>query len=201
MTDLIKDLRREIDQDTEKKINQIFQDAELEISKIQKSINHNTLETGKETDQNLGEMFQKKLSRMQISLKLEYKNKMEEIINQVIEESFSLLLDMRNKKDENYKEIFNLLCWQAIEALGSGDLTIEIDPKDDKLIQIDEIKKKIDLNNLEDINISINQNLSLEYGGIIAKKGNITVDNTFQSIYNRRKDKIRNEVYQILFKD
>jgi vacuolar-type H+-ATPase subunit E/Vma4 len=87
-------------------------------------------------------------------------------------------------------------------ALEGGDLTVLLRKEDVSKFNKDEAVQKIkELTNTE-VTVTIRPEESkTKIGGLMIEKGNIFVDNTFESIIQRRNAKLRETVTEILFKD
>ncbi|MHA1983604.1 MAG: V-type ATP synthase subunit E, partial [Candidatus Hodarchaeales archaeon] len=87
-------------------------------------------------------------------------------------------------------------------ALDGGDLTVLLRKEDVSKFNKDEAVQKIkELTNTE-VTVTISPEESkTKIGGLFIQKINIFVDNTFESIIQRRNAKLREIVSEILFKD
>jgi V/A-type H+-transporting ATPase subunit E len=178
---------QQINKDSESEIKKIVKDAELQA----KFIIENARKEAKieaETITLEGEKQYENIKKIQISkAKQEIKHEIMNEKEKLIEKSFVQVYSELSKIDEDdYKKIITKLMKDSITKIG----------KDCKILASREIDKVIA------------KNLGLEVSGkvdaiggfvVVSNDKRIKINNTFEGIINRKKDKIRAKVGNILF--
>ena len=176
-----------IKKDSEKEIQVILREAERQASVINKDVKKEAeseyekiIADGKRHCENLKKILFSKASQ---DAKREAMKSREKIIEKCFTKAYQKLSDLSG---EEYKKIVTNLTKKGLEKF-NGDCLVLVSKYEDK-----EIAKNLDLKVTGNIDAS---------GGIILKSGDgqITLDNTFNGILERKKDRIRIKVGKLLF--
>lgn len=171
-------------------IAEIENAAQKEIGKIRSRIE----ESGKN---NIDNQNKRLLGQARLNAKMKLLNAQQVGLDEVFAHG-KLKLEDLNKSNE-YSSILADLTIVAGIALGGGDLQISVRKMDTSKLSVDVVTKKITDETGVSTKLSLDNVTNTKFGGVIAKKGEIWVDNTFESIIDRREDVIRNEIAKILF--
>ncbi|MHA2103580.1 MAG: V-type ATP synthase subunit E [Candidatus Hodarchaeales archaeon] len=199
----------------DKIVQEIVSTAEIEREKIEKIAKNKITElndtASKDLDRIRNQILEKNRStveaenkRMLGKSRLESKmillNEKENKIKMVFDEVVSKLKSFTQSGD--YSSTLRNLAVSGGVALEGGDLTVLLRKEDVSKFNKDEAVQKIkELTNTE-VTVTIRPEESkTKIGGLMIEKGNIFVDNTFESIIQRRNAKLRETVTEILFKD
>mgnify|MGYP006273241137 CR=1 FL=1 len=173
--------------DAENKAKEITSEAEQQAQQIK---NNATENAKKQADEIIEKGKQQAENRKKILISQAHQNAKRNEMNakeDIIETCFSNALDQLSNMDEHsYKKIVKQLIEQGRKQI-PGNCTLQISKDVDKQIA-------------EELNIPVSGKISAS-GGIIlqSEKGTITIDNTFEGILKREKQRIRVEVGKLLF--
>jgi vacuolar-type H+-ATPase subunit E/Vma4 len=177
----------QIKKDSEKEINQILKEAEkqtasiIDIARKEAEVeSEKILSRGKNQSENIKKILVSKASQ---DAKREAMKAREKIIEECFTKAYQKLSELSEKE---YKKIVTNLTEKGLKKLSGACLAI-VSKDEDK-----EIAKNLGLKVAGDVDAS---------GGIILKSGDgqITLDNTFDGILERKKDRIRIKVGKLLF--
>jgi len=177
----------QIKKDSEKEIKKIEKESDEEIQKINNVAKKKSEEEvdkiklhGKKEAENEKKIL---ISQAHQELNRKLMNEREEMIDKCF---YKALEKLKNFSKSEYQHICENLMEKGMQTI-SGEKRVYISRIQDK-----EIAKKLGLDIAGEIK---------SIGGIIitSKDGKITVDNTFEGIIKREKQKIRNKVGKILF--
>lgn len=177
----------QIKKDSEKEIKQIIGEAEKQAKNIIQTAKNEAkveaekmLETGKQRSENLGRVL---ISKANNDAKREFMNAKEKIIDECFTKAHHELSIL---KGERYERLVRKLIKEGQEKLGN-DCTVLVARDVDKKIATD-------------FGIKIMGTID-SCGGVILRSadGKVTLDQTFDSILQREKDKIRIIVGKLLF--
>jgi vacuolar-type H+-ATPase subunit E/Vma4 len=177
----------QINKDTKKEISQILNEAEKQANSILQSANEQII---KETEKILadGKIQSENIKKIQISkatqdMKREIMNAREKIIDDCFLKAHHKLTTLG---DHRYKAIVRKLMKEGYKKLGKG-CTVIISRPVDKIIA-------------KDLGFEVTGSTESSGGIIITSRdGRIILDNTFDGILNREKEKIRIKVGMLLF--
>ena len=176
-----------IKKDSEIEIQAILEEAERQASIIIKDAKKEAeceyekmIADGKRHGENLKKILVSKASQ---DAKREAMKAREKIIEECFTKAYKKLSELNG---EEYKKIVTYLIKEGLKKLNGGCLVI-VSRNEDK-----EIAKNLGLEVTDNVEAS---------GGIILKSGDgqITLDNTFDGILKRKKDRIRIKVGKLLF--
>jgi vacuolar-type H+-ATPase subunit E/Vma4 len=141
---------------------------------------------------------QKILSTIEMDMKKLVLNSRESIIEQTFELAWKKFEEFKKTKD--YKEILIKQIISSIRELEGAAFIVDVHKGDSLKISADTLKrieKEVDKKGLV---VEIRE-VDSDLGGVIVheKKGKISVDNTFASILERKKNETRVKVSEILF--
>jgi vacuolar-type H+-ATPase subunit E/Vma4 len=199
----------------DKIVQEIVSTAEIEREKIEKKAKNKITElndtASKDLDRIRNQILEKNRStieaenkRMLGKSRLESKmillNEKENKVKMVFAEVVNKLKSFTQTGD--YSSTLRNLAVSGGVALDGGDLTVFLRKEDVSKFNKDEVVQKIkELSNTE-VTVTISHEESkTKIGGLMIQKSNIFVDNTFESIIQRRNAKLREIVTEILFKD
>ena len=194
----------EILQEAKNQAKDIIQEAEDEATKI---LNQARNEDVKITRERLAEIekaeeqkTQHELSRLRLKNKIELMNIKESFLESIFMESLKRIRGFQDQKSEIYRTSLNNKIIQGGISLSGGELIIEIAADDVSLIDIDRLESEITKKTSVETSIKVAPaEADTIKGGSIIRKGSLSVDNTHDSIFNRRKEIIRNKVHEILY--
>ena len=118
-----------------------------------------------------------------------------------IQQTFEIALnDLKKLSDSSdYPRILSSLIVDAGIGLGGGDLMAKVREVDLALIKPDDLADEITSKIGTNTNLELVVAVGSPIGGAIVQQGSTWVDNTFESIFERKKRDIRTEVARILF--
>ena len=103
-------------------------------------------------------------------------------------------------QSSDYSTILGNLIVQAGSSLGGGNLEVSVTKTDASKVNVNDLAQKISSKTGTQTTITHNpQDIKTRLGGAIVKKSDLWVDNTFESIIERRNESIRAEIAKILF--
>ena len=161
-----------------------------EIAKIRSRIE----ESGKSKIENQNKRL---LGQARLNAKMKLLNAQQVGLEEVFAIGKLKLEDLTNSND--YSSILSDLTITAGVALGGGDLKISLRNIDSSKLSLDEVTKKITEKAGVPTKLSLDTNTKTKLGGVVLKKGETWVNNTFEAIIDRREDVIRNQIAKILF--
>ncbi len=200
----IQQLEQEILQDAQNNAEKILKEAKKEADKIltQAKSENEVLRQKAETERSEREELevQRELSRIRIKNKIELENFKESLVQEIFDESINKIKLMREQKDQRYLNSISELIVLSGTILEGGEMNITLHPSDTHTIDTNSLEAEI----AKKTGTSTKLNLSsseqdLTNGGIIVQKGSLTVNNTFNAIFDRRKESIRNKLSSIIF--
>ena len=183
----IEKIIERINKDSEKEVQSILEESERQAAiiirdakKEAESEYEKIIADGKRLGENLKKILFSKASQ---DAKREAMKSREEIIEKCFTKAYQKLSELSGKE---YKKIVTNLTEKGMEKL-NGDCLAIVSKDEDK-----EIVRNLGLNATGNVDAS---------GGIILKSGDgqITLDNTFDGILERKKDRIRIKVGKLLF--
>ena len=180
-----------IKSETDEKIKIIHDATEKEINKIKLSIE----ESNKSKIEN---QAKRDLGKARLQAKMSYLSEKEKGITSVFEEGKKKVADLLKSAD--YTTILGNLIVGAGSSLGGGKLIITLIKVDASKVNTNDLAQKISSKTGTQTSLSVDSlELKNKLGGVIVKKEDLWVDNTFEAIIERRNEAIRSEVAKILF--
>jgi vacuolar-type H+-ATPase subunit E/Vma4 len=109
---------------------------------------------------------------------------------------------MREQKNQRYLDSLTDLIVLSCTILEGGEVTISLHPSDIQSINTNSLEAEIGkkTGTSTKLNVSSSEQ-DLTNGGVIAQKGSLTVNNTFNAIFDRRKEATRNRLNSIIFEE
>lgn len=178
---------KKIKSDAEQKAKEIKKEAEQEADNIK---NETTKKAKKQSDDIIEKGKQQAENRKKILISQAHQNAKRKEMNakeDIINTCFSKALKHLENMDENeYITLVKQLIKQGRKQI-PGDCTLKISREADKTIA-------------KQLSIPVSGKISATGGVVlVSKKGTITIDNTFEGILKREKDRIRVKVGKLLF--
>ena len=183
----VEKIINQIQEDSQKEVNQIIKDAEIHSKKIineyiekAKKESKDIIENGKKQSDGIKKILISKASQ---DAKRAITKSREKIIEDCFNKAQDKLNDLKGKEYENF--ISNIIK-DSIKKIGKNFSVLYSREEDKKIIQ------KLGFKSTGKVESS---------GGviIISNDGKIKLDNTFEGILKRRKDQIRLKVGKLLF--
>jgi len=177
----------QIKKDSEKEIDQIIKEAKKQAEIIKNSAKKEALAQSEKIIVNGKQQIEKEKKILLSKANQEFKRDIMNTKEKIIDECFTKAHhELSILKGEKYKKLVEKLVKSGIQKLGD-DCTVFVTRDIDKEISVNlglKIEGKIDSS-----------------GGVILKSadGKVTLNNTFDGILKREKDKIRIEVGKLLF--
>ncbi len=199
----ISSLKQEILEDARKKSELILNEAREHADAIKKQIEEEITHILQRARDEAESLKQTEIRRQRamaiIENKMKRLNEQERMINAIFDEALKRIDDLRGKPE--YKEFLLKLAVQAGSALGGGSLVVELSEDDKKMFDAQAAAAKISQVTGSQTTIEVKtKKFSLTHkGGLIVYKGDIFVDNTINSIFDRRRVKIRQKIARKLF--
>jgi vacuolar-type H+-ATPase subunit E/Vma4 len=200
----IQQLEQEILQDAQNKANEILKDAKKEAELIHQQANKKRKELMEKLDREIIQEqeteIQRELSRIRIRNKIQIENIKESLIQEIINNSMDQIQKMRETKDQKYLSALTNLIITSGKVLEGGDLTVALHSDDITSVDKSYLEAEItrQSGNETHIELSSPKNSTIK-GGTMLYKGSLAVDNTFEAIFDRRKEIIRNELNSLIF--
>ncbi len=196
----------EIIQEAKNQAKDIIQEAEDEAAKI---LDQAQNENARITRERLVEIVkaeeqkaQHELSRLRLKNKIEFMNVKESLLEHIFMESLERIEGFQDQKAEIYRTSLTNKIIQGGVSLSGGELIIELAADDVSLIDISQLESKITKKSGAKTTIKVTPaEADTIKGGAIIRKGSLSVNNTHESIFNRRKEIIRNRVHEILYSE
>lgn len=178
---------KKIKSDAEEKAKEIKKEAEQEADNIK---NEATKKAKKQSDDIIEKGKQQAENRKKILISQAHQNAKRKEMNakeDIINTCFSKALKHLENVDENeYTTLVKQLIKQGRKQI-PGDCTLKISREADKTIA-------------KQLSIPVSGKISATGGVVlVSKNGTITIDNTFEGILKREKDRIRVKVGKLLF--
>ena len=177
--------------ETDEKLKIIHDATEKEVAKIKQTIE----ESSRSKNEN---QAKRELGQSRLQSKMTFLSEKEAGITAVFEEGKKKLSTLLQSSD--YGTILANLIVSAGVSLGGGNLTVSVSKADVSKVNASDLAQKISSKTGSQTNLSVeSQELKTKFGGAIIKKSDLWVDNTFESIIDRRTESIRAEIAKILF--
>lgn len=194
----------------EKIIERIKQDAQAQIAEIKDKASKEAdkiLQNAKnEADSYKAQALEKakvqaqqRKQRLISSANLEFRKEIlaekQKAIDSAFQEAVNTLVQM---KDDEYKQIIKKM---LISSVQSGDEEIILSPRDKTRINenfIKEVNKELAKLGKKG-NLKISKNNYNILGGFVLKKGNIEINNSFETLFKSFRDELEAEVSKVLF--
>ncbi|MCS7364010.1 MAG: V-type ATP synthase subunit E family protein [archaeon GB-1867-035] len=198
---IIEMIIREAENEAKKILSEAKKKAERIVKDAEEKLKRSVEERVKKTFVTVtGEEIRRKVAEAKLEAKRMILNAKEEAIKKVLDATIEQLKKITTT--EGYTKILEKLIYEAGEALGGGELIVELSKKDEKLkLDWKKIAKKIEEDTgVKTIIKKVNTNLDC-IGGVIVKSadGKITFDNTFEEKINRLERRLRVIIAQKLF--
>ncbi|MHA1167476.1 MAG: V-type ATP synthase subunit E [Candidatus Hodarchaeales archaeon] len=199
----IDKIRKQILEETERKAEVIIEEAEregkqvlLEAQKDVEKTRQRVLEKGRlEIDNSQ----RKELARARLDAKMAVLGEQEKGIKEALDLGIKKAIEFFNSDQEAPKVLERLVIDAGI-SLEGGELILSIRQADRDKIDIKRVENTLSEKTGVSTTIKIEEGgKELNDGGIILKKGGISVNNTIQSIFERKYREIRSEVAEILY--
>lgn len=197
------------EEQVEKIVNKINQDARSEASKIVGEAEEEAEKKKNEAESKSEEIYQEIIERYKreagqekqrivANAKLQKRKEILDAREEVIQESFQKAREkLENLPSKEYKKILENLILEAMEAI-DGDAEVMVRKEDGKAVNKNFLQK---LSKEAGHNIEKSKENISAVGGVVvrSKDGKIEVDNTFDTRLERYRGEMRREVAKILF--
>ena len=190
-----KRLRRiikKIKEDAEERANEILEEARRKAQTNAEKI----IRKGKETAE---QIKRRKIAEVRLKAKQRKMRVQEELIENAFQKAQEALENLTTSKD--YKNVLEKLVLRSAIGLGGGDLEVVL-PKQHKGVELNlaDIAKKVEEQTGNKTEIKIADDEVEAIGGCVIRKSDksIFIDNTFESILERKMDKIRAKAAKLL---
>jgi V/A-type H+-transporting ATPase subunit G/H len=202
----IQQLEQEILQDAQNNAETILKDAKKEADEILSQARSKNKELMQKVEKEKLERqeieVQRELSRIRIKNKIELENLKESLVQEIFDDSLLKIRQMREQKDERYLNALSELIVLSGTILEGGEMSITLHPSDTGTIDRNSLEAEVakKTGTSTKLNVSSSEQ-DLVNGGVISQKGSLTVNNTFNAIFDRRKESIRNKLSSVIFKE
>ncbi|MHA1995448.1 MAG: V-type ATP synthase subunit E [Candidatus Hodarchaeales archaeon] len=202
----IQQLEQEILQDAQNKAENILKEAKKEADEMLSQATSKNKELMQKVEKEKLESqeieVQRELSRIRIKSKIELENLKESLIQEIFDDSIAKIRQMREQKDKRYLKALSELVVLSGTILEGGEMNVTLHPGDAETIDRNSLEAEVakKTGTSTKLNISSSEQDFIN-GGVISKKGFLTVNNTFNAIFDRRKEVIRNKLNSVIFKD
>ena len=177
--------------ETDEKLKIISEATTKEVAKIKQTIE----ESSRSKNENSAK---RELGQSRLQAKMNFLSEKESGIKTVFEEGKKQLASVITSSD--YPTILGNLIVSAGTSLGGGELIVSVKKNDASKINVGDLAQKISSNTGNQTSISVGSDEpKTKLGGAIIKKSDLWVDNTFESIIERRTESIRAEIAKILY--
>ena len=200
----IQQLEQEILQDAQDKANQVLQEARKEAETIIAQAREESTKLKdklkKELAQEQETQIQRELSQIRIKSKIQLENLKETLVQEIFDSSMEKIQHMRRNQAQQYTSALTKLIISSGSILEGGELIVELNSDDVTTVNVALLESEItkQSGNETHIEITTSEDNTIK-GGTILYKGDLAVDNTFEAIFERRKDIIRNELHSLIF--
>lgn len=185
--------KEEIEKSVKDKINEVNDAASKNLERIRNQI-------GEKNRSSIEAENKRMLGKSRLESKMALLNEKESKIKMVFDEAVEKLKSYT--KTGEYEATLTNLAVSGGLALEGGDLIISLRKEDVSKFNKDESIRIISESTSSPVSMTVSsEEPKTRIGGLIVRKGDIFVDNTFESIILRRKAKLREKVTEILFKD
>ena len=197
----------------EKISSEIFAEAEKEITKIKTiadsrikeihevaSKDRERLQTqiAEKTMMDIELSTKRALGKARMEGKLELLNEKERYVGMVLDTVMDNAKDFTNSND--YRALLTNLAITGATALEGGNIEVVLRKEDVNKFNLAEAAKKTQEKLNKPVIFTLSQDpIHTRIGGIVLRKENISVDNTLEALFERRKDSLREITAQILF--
>ena len=177
--------------ETDEKLKIIHDATQKEIAKIKQTIE----DSSRSKNEN---QAKRELGQSRLQAKMAFLSEKENGITEVFEEGRKKVSALLQSSD--YGNILANLIVSAGVSLGGGNLIVSVTKADASKVNTSDLAQKISSQSGSQTTLSIDsQEPKTKLGGAIIKKSDLWVDNTFESIIDRRTESIRAEIAKILF--
>lgn len=177
--------------ETDEKLKIIHDATEKEVAKIKQHIE----ESSRSQNENAAK---RELGRSRLQAKMSFLAEKEAGITTVFEEGKKKIAALVQSSE--YGTILANLILSAGITLGGGNLNLTLAKADTSKVNVSDLAQKISSKTGTQTSISIDSTeLKSRFGGVIVKKSDLWVDNTFEAIIERRTESIRAEIAKLLF--
>ncbi len=200
----IQQLEQEILQDAQNSAETILKEAKKEADEILNQARSKNSELKEKIEQEKISRqeieVQRELSRIRIKNKIDLENLKESLVQEIFENSIYRIKEMREQKDQRYSNSLTDLIVVSCSILEGGEMTISLHPSDVQSINTNSLESEIakKTGTSTKLNVTSSEH-DLTNGGVIVQKGPLMVNNTFNAIFDRRKEAIRNRLSSIIF--
>lgn len=183
----LEKIKAEIDE----KLKIIHEATDKEVTKIKQHIEDTTRSSAES-------QAKRELGKTRLQAKMTFLAEKEAGIDTVFEEGKKNIASILQSSD--YPNILGNLIVSAGVSLGGGNLAVKVTKADSSKINVSDLTQKISSKTGNQTAISVEAaELKTKLGGAIIQKSDLWVDNTFESIIERRSESIRAEIAKILF--
>ncbi len=200
----IQQLEQEILQNAQNNAENILKEAKKEADEILSQAKSKNKELKQKMEKEHLERqeieVQRELSRIRIKNKIEIENLKESLVQEIFDDSINKIKQMREQKDKRYLNALSDLIVLSGTILEGGEMSITLHPSDAQTIEKNSLEAEIakKTGTSTKINVSSKEQ-DLINGGVILQKGSLIVNNTFNAIFDRRKEAIRNKLNSVIF--
>ncbi|MHA1975961.1 MAG: V-type ATP synthase subunit E [Candidatus Hodarchaeales archaeon] len=202
----IQQLEQEILQDAQSNAENILKEAKKEANEILSQAKNKSGEIKRKVEQENREKqeieVQRELSRIRINNKIELENLKESLVQEIFDDSINKIRSMREQKDQRYLNALSELIILSGTILEGGEMNITLHPDDSEIIDKNSLEAEIakKTGTTTKLNVSSSEE-DLVNGGVISQKGSLIVNNTFNAVFDRRKEAIRNKLSSAIFNE
>ena len=127
----------------------------------------------------------------------------EDVIKEVWEKAQDRLFEIKEDEDE-YRSVLKHLIKEGAKALNGGELEVQVSKEDEGILSQEElegISENISDGTDNKVSIDVSPELPSSKGGVVIerKRGNVSIDNTFEARIKRMKGSLRPKLAEILF--
>ena len=177
--------------ETNEKLKIIQEATDKEVSKIKQHIEDTTKSSSES-------QAKRELGKSRLQAKMSFLAEKEAGINTVFEEGKKKIASLLQSSD--YSNILGNLIVSAGVSLGGGNLKIKVTKAVSSKVNVSDVTQKISSKTANQTSISEESTeMKTILGGVIIQKSDLWVDNTFESIIERRSESIRAEIAKILY--
>lgn len=182
--------KKKIQSQTQERVEQIRAQAQSEIDKIKSKIEDSGRSLA-ETEAN------RMLGMARLDEKMRLLAAKEKGVDKVFEAGVAELRSL--VQTPTYAEILGKMIVSAGVALAGGDLLVSLRSEDKTKVNPETLAKQISSKTGVSTKLQLTDPPKTSIGGVVVRKGALWVDNTFESIMDRRHESVRQAVAKVLY--
>jgi len=206
-SDHIEDMRTKILKDAEDRAQKIISEAEKEAEETIEQVKDEMEKVEETENREMKERFEESKRRRTAEEKTEHLRLIRSYKTEIIDSVFDRTLQRLREYVETrqYKEKVKKLIIEAGISIGGGDLVVSLNDRDRELINQKFLKKtadKIQEKRNTETHLELSDEILNNLGGAIISKAkeSASVDNTLEERMKRKKEQIRGDLENILFR-